>query len=67
MNEISTFQSDDDPKRWEWLWLTDLPDGFVVRSAFTFASEKSAKAAGKREVAKLIKYCSGLKSEAAHK
>lgn len=58
--DISTFRSDHNPNRWEWLWLTELPDSFVVRSAFHYPNEKAAKAAGRRQVKKLIGYCARL-------
>ncbi len=60
--DIAAFRSDRSTKRWEWMWLTDLPDRLVVRSAFTYPNEKAARAAGRRQVKKLIAYCARLQS-----
>lgn len=60
MNEIFVFLSAEYPSRWEWVWLNDNGIGAVVESGFHYASRRAAKSAGKREVAKLIKYCAKL-------
>lgn len=58
--DVWAHKSDQDPKRWEWLWLPDLPDNFVVSGAFTYPTEKAALAAGRREIKKMISYCARL-------